>query len=544
MKRILALAAAAAVFAGCSGATVVEKTPAPVPSSVVAPIVLPSGNPAASGNPAPSGNTVPSGNPDPSGNPAPSSNPGGLSNTVAATVQVYMYRSADDPIEAAFAAGSGTIISPDGLILTNAHVAAPDAPGLAVQYSDPSFDPVGKLVIRMTVAEDKPPVPVYEASLVAVDGYLDVAVIRIDRTIDGAPVAPGTLSLPFVEVGDSDALRIGDPVTIIGFPSIGGDTITFAKGDVSGFVGDERIGDRSWIKTSAIVYHGNSGGLAANDKGQLVGIPTRIPDFAHGDDVGGFSLVRPAKLALPVIEAARNGQAYGPSPYLVAGTSQERMQLVGWLPADAKDCAAADPQRVLPIGTKRLAGGLAWDGFTKGEDILFAWLMKDGSQNQLLSTTAGIWKNGTAGDCAPISITNPDGFPEGSYTLAFFAGPTLRQILAEAVTTGQQQEPPSGGVVLTGRIVDTTTGNGIPAAAVIALLPGTDVQTWAKNATEAAIAAYAETGADGSFKMDRPLVPGTEYPLVVVAQDYQALVGTLTPGSGTSIGDIGLAPVK
>ncbi|MHB8890535.1 MAG: S1C family serine protease [Candidatus Limnocylindrales bacterium] len=530
MKRILVLAAAAAMLAGCGATTVVETTPAPLPSSVAAPIVLPV-------------SPAPSGNPAPSGDPAPSSGPGGTTDLIAATVQVLMYHNADDPLEAAFAAGSGTIISADGLILTNSHVAAPDAPGLAVQYGDPSFEPVGKLVIMMTVAEDQRPVPTYQASLVAADGYLDVAVIRIDRTADGAPVSPGSLNLPYVEIGDSDAVHIGDQVTIIGFPSIGGDTITVAKGDVSGFVGDERIGDRSWIKTSAIVYHGNSGGLAANDKGQLVGIPTRIPDFGHGDDVGGFSLVRPAKLALPVVDAARAGQAYGPSPYIVAGTGQEQVQLVGWLVPEATDCSAADPNRVLPIGTNRLAGGLAWAGFTKGEDVLFAWLMKNGNENVLLSSTSGLWPNGASGDCAPISLTNADGFPEGAYTLVFFAGPNLRQLAAETVTTGQQQQPPTG-VVLTGRILDTTTGNGIPAAAIFALLPGTDVRTWAQNATTAEVAAYAETGADGSFTLNAPLTPGTPYPLLIVAEGYQPLIGTLTPGTDTSAGEIGLAPVQ
>ncbi len=517
MKRILMLAAAAAILAGCSSTTVVEKTPAPQPSAA-APIVLPT-------------------------SPAPSANPIGAANTIAATVQILMYRNADDPLEAAYSAGSGTIISADGLILTNAHVAAPDAPGLAVQYGDPSFERVEKLVIMMTVAEDQRPVPTYQASLLGADGYLDVAVIRIDRTADGAPVAPGTLNLPFIEVADSDAVRIGDPVTIIGFPSIGGDTITVAKGDVSGFVGDERIGDRSWIKTSAIVYHGNSGGLAANDRGQLVGVPTRLPNFGKGNDVGGFSLLRPAKLALPLIEAARAGRAYGSSPYVVAGTGQQRMELVGWLGPDATDCSAADPRRVLPIGTNRLAAGLAWSGFTKGEDVLFAWLMKDGNQDRLLSTTAGLWPSGPSGDCAPISLTNADGFPEGSYTLAFFAGPTLRQVLVEVVTTGQQQQPPSG-VVLSGRILDTTTGNGIPAAAIFALQPGTDVRAWAQNATADAVAAYGETGNDGSYTMNAPLVPGTPYPLLIVAEGYQPLIATLTPGTGTSVGDIGLAPVQ
>jgi len=244
-----------------------------------------------------------------------------------------------------------------------------------------------------------------------------------------------------------------------------------------------------------------------------------------------------------MIEAARAGKAYGASPYVVAGTGQEQMRLVGWLEPTAGDCATADPQRVVPIGSKRLAGGFGWSAFTQGEDVMFAWLMKVGSESQLISTTQGFWPAGPSGDCIPVAVTNADGFAEGEYTVVAFAGPDLRQVATGVVTTGQQREPPSG-VILTGRILDTTTGNGIAAAGVVVLLPGTDVKAWAANATDAAVAAYAETGSDGSYTMSAPLTPGTAYPLLVVADGYQPLIGTLTPGAGTSVGDIGLAPVK
>ena len=55
---------------------------------------------------------------------------------------------------------------------------------------------------------------------------------------------------------------------------IGGDTITFTQGTVSGFNAQQAIADRAWIKTDATIAGGNSGGLAANAAGEIIGIPT------------------------------------------------------------------------------------------------------------------------------------------------------------------------------------------------------------------------------------------------------------------------------
>ncbi|MDP9467395.1 MAG: serine protease, partial [Chloroflexota bacterium] len=231
-----------------------------------------------------------------------------------AVVQVLMI-TADGVI----GTGSGTIIDPSGLILTNAHVATPSDIELT------------ELQVGITGASDRPAEATYRAEVAAADTVLDLAVIRITATLDGS-VLPE--AFPFVSLGDSDALDIGDDISIFGYPGIGGNTITFTSGQVSGFTGEAVLGDRAWIKTDATIAGGNSGGLAANDAGEIIGVPTRsgttseivdcrvIVDTNRDGQIneqdscvplGGFiNGLRPIAFAEPLITAARGGVAYEP----------------------------------------------------------------------------------------------------------------------------------------------------------------------------------------------------------------------------------------
>ena len=75
--------------------------------------------------------------------------------------------------------GSGTIISPDGLILTNAHVV----------LSDRYYEVKG-LVVALTMKTDEQPEPAYLADVMQVDQSLDIAVIKITKDLDGNDVDP------------------------------------------------------------------------------------------------------------------------------------------------------------------------------------------------------------------------------------------------------------------------------------------------------------------------------------------------------------------
>jgi len=227
-------------------------------------------------------------------------------------------------------AGSGTIVSPDGLILTNCHVAMPSA-----MWGAPEFE-YEHLVVALTLRSDEPPQPTYLAEVVQYNPYLDLAVVRVSRGLDGKPVDPATLNLPTTPLGDSDTLEIGDALYIFGYPSIGGETITLTTGTVSGFSSEKGVKGRAWIKTDAAIAGGNSGGTAVNERGELVGIPTqggsgssqevvdcrRIAD-TNGDGqideqdvcvpMGGFiNALRPVNLAKLLVAAALQG--LGPEP--------------------------------------------------------------------------------------------------------------------------------------------------------------------------------------------------------------------------------------
>jgi hypothetical protein len=161
---------------------------------------------------------------------------------------------------------------------------------------------------------------------VAFDGYLDLAVVEIKRTIGGRIVEEGDLDLPTVEIGDSEQLDQDDELTIFGYPGIT-ETNSSNKtdGSVSSFVPDRRLdSNQAWINSDARINRGDSGGLAADESGELVAIPT-MKEF---DDVDSISRLRPVHLAAPLIDAAIAGEDYVSDFVVDAG--QETISGIGY----------------------------------------------------------------------------------------------------------------------------------------------------------------------------------------------------------------------
>lgn len=153
--------------------------------------------------------------------------------------------------------GSGTIISKDGYILTNHHVA-----GRAT-----------RITVRLANREE------LDAELVGSDALSDLAVLKIDPAARRDPGAP----LPFARFGDSDKLKIGDVVLAMGCPAglsqsvtkgVVANTTMIAPGGSGGLVLDgEMVGELvRWIGHDAVIYPGNSGGPLVNLDGEIVGV--------------------------------------------------------------------------------------------------------------------------------------------------------------------------------------------------------------------------------------------------------------------------------
>lgn len=213
--------------------------------------------------------------------------------------------------------GSGTLISADGLILTNAHAALP---GIDCRAD--------KLVVAITVRTDEPPIPTYTAEVLDSNTGLDLAILRLDGYLDGRVIERGDLQLPFVELGDSSGVQLYDTITVFGYPNLGTDPVLATRGTVSGFTAEARAGNRAWIRTQATIPGTMTGGGAYSRDGKLIGIPTiaparsggevvdcRIFQDSNGDGradandqcvpVGGFiSAVRPSRLARGLVRGA------------------------------------------------------------------------------------------------------------------------------------------------------------------------------------------------------------------------------------------------
>jgi S1-C subfamily serine protease len=139
--------------------------------------------------------------------------------------------------------GSGVLVSDDGLILTNRHI---------VDGAD---------TITAELADGR---------------SLNVTLLGIDKETDLAVLRATDADLPVIEIGDPNALRVGDLVLAIGNPFGIGQTVSM--GIVSA-TGRDQLGLTSiehFIQTDAAINPGNSGGPLIDTAGRLVGINTAI----------------------------------------------------------------------------------------------------------------------------------------------------------------------------------------------------------------------------------------------------------------------------
>jgi serine protease Do len=164
--------------------------------------------------------------------------------------------------------GSGVIVSPDGIVLTNNHV---------IENAE---------TIKVATKDGRE----LEATLVGTDPQSDLAVLRVDHK-----------QLPAIAIADSSKTRTGDLVLAIGNPFGIGQTVTMG---IISAVGRANMGITDYedfIQTDAAINPGNSGGALVDMDGKLVGINTAIASQTGGYQGIGFAI--PSNMAMQVESA-------------------------------------------------------------------------------------------------------------------------------------------------------------------------------------------------------------------------------------------------
>jgi serine protease Do len=249
--------------------------------------------------------------------------------------------------EVEHALGSGVIVAADGHILTNHHVI------------DGAEDIKVDLNSRHT----------YSAKLIGSDAASDLAVLKIDAS-----------SLPVLQLGDSDRVRVGDVVLAVGNPLGIGESVSMgiisAKGRSTDTVGGGSFQD--FLQTDAPINQGNSGGALVNTRGELVGINSQILS-SNGGNIGiGFAI--PSDMAKNVM-----------NQLLTKGKVQRGMLGVGiqQVTSDLATSLGLKEARGVLVNSVT-AGGPADKAGVKTGDVILQFNGKDvNDSNELRNQVAG-----------------------------------------------------------------------------------------------------------------------------------------------------------
>src|SRR6266404_5557359 len=220
--------------------------------------------------------------------------------------------------------GSGFIIDPSGIVVTNNHVIA-NAEQITVTLSDDTT---------------------LQAEVIGRDGVTDLALLKVE------PKTP----LPAATWGDSTKAKVGDWVLAIGNPFGLGGTVT--SGIISATARDIHSGPYDdFLQTDASINRGNSGGPMFNLAGDVIGINTAIYSPSGGSIGIGFAI--PAALARPIVEQlkATGKVERGWIGARIQPVTDEIAEAVGLDKGRGAMIAAADPSQpaVAPAGRRHAA---------------------------------------------------------------------------------------------------------------------------------------------------------------------------------------------
>lgn len=432
--------------------------------------------------------------------------------------------------------GSGTIISEDGLVLTNAHVATDmfDQVGLG-------GEPMDALVIALTTREDRPPTPTYFAEVVAYDHQLDLALLQIATHLTGKPVDADDMNLTAVRIGDSDEIHLGDELYIFGYPTIGGGYITLTSGRVSGFETTELADGeviRTWIRTDTTVAGGNSGGTAVNADGELIGVPTQLgaAEARRIVDTNGDGIIDEDDAPVSI------GQLNELRPINLVAYLMEEQEA-------PEDVDAYEPNETVDQASGPLQSGKVYQAYISSEDDVDVYYIEVETRDPIIIELTNIsWRSdydlflvdrdgdtldyswGTT-DSEHIEYQPPN---TGTYYIAIttYGGYSLTEPYSlVALFNGDQESPvilpddenhEAHGVTVSGSIVSADTGRGVEGALFVVLQPDVTVGEFLQDFLEEQTFTYASTDRAGRFVLGRPIPRGESFGVVLGAEGYVA----------------------
>ncbi|WP_269540064.1 trypsin-like peptidase domain-containing protein [Cerasicoccus fimbriatus] len=182
--------------------------------------------------------------------------------------------------------GSGFIVTPDGYVLTNNHVVAGGRSNVKAD----------EIIVQLDDGRE------FEAVVVGADPQSDVAVLKLN-TADGE-------ALPYLRLGDSSQLRVGDIVFAAGNPLSIGLTVTqgivsaLDRTDLGIYASRNGPGYENFIQTDAAINRGNSGGPLVDAEGRVVGINSAIASTSGGSIGIGFAI--PINFASQIMDSLVN----------------------------------------------------------------------------------------------------------------------------------------------------------------------------------------------------------------------------------------------
>jgi serine protease Do len=254
-----------------------------------------------------------------------------------------------------FSLGSGFIIDAQGYVITNNHVVA-EADEVAVTLSDNRK---------------------FTAEIIGRDPKTDMALLKIK---DSKP-------FPYVPMGDSDAMRVGDWVIAIGNPFGLGGSVT--QGIISARQRSINAGPfDDFLQTDAPINRGNSGGPLFNTKGEVIGINSAIFSPSGGSIGIGFAI--PTALAKPIIEQLKS------QGHVVRGWLGVKIQEVTDEVAESVGLDSAKGALVMDVG----AGSPAEKAGLKTGDIVLSFDGKEIKEMRFLPRMVAETK---IGNSVPVS---------------------------------------------------------------------------------------------------------------------------------------------